>query len=114
MGAVYMARDQRLRSVVALKESLYTDEQARRAFEREAALLANLHHPALPNVIDHFTEGDQQFLVMQFIPGDDLGAKMENKGGPFSVAEVTAWADQLLDALDYLHTQTPPVLHRDI
>src|SRR5437763_2162571 len=114
MGAVYMARDQRLRSVVALKESFYSDEQMRRAFEREAALLANLHHPALPNVIDHFAEGDVQFLVMQFIPGEDLGAMMEIKGGPFAVDEVTTWADQLLDALDYLHTQVPPVLHRDI
>ncbi|MDT5122901.1 MAG: eukaryotic-like serine/threonine-protein kinase [Acidobacteriota bacterium] len=114
MGAVYMARDQRLRSVVALKESFYSDEQMRRAFEREAALLANLHHPALPNVIDHFAEGDVQFLVMQFIPGEDLGAMMEIKGGPFAVDEVTTWADQLLDALDYLHTQAPPVLHRDI
>src|SRR2546421_9739244 len=114
MGAVYMARDQRLRSVVALKESFYTDMQMRRAFEREAELLANLHHPALPNVIDHFAEGDVQFLVMQFIPGEDLGAMMEIKGGPFSVDELTAWADQLLDALDYLPTQVPPVLHRDI
>ena len=114
MGAVYMARDQRLHSVVALKESFYSDEQMRRAFEREAELLANLHHPALPNVIDHFREGDVQFLVMQFIPGEDLGAMMESKGGPFSPDEVTAWADQLLDALDYLHTQEPPIIHRDI
>src|SRR5438067_5935583 len=51
---------------------------------------------------------------MQFIPGEDLDAMMEMKGEPFSVDEVTAWADQLLDALDYLHTQVPPVLHRDI
>lgn len=114
MGAVYMARDQRLRSVVALKESFFSDERLRRAFVREAELLANLHHPALPNVIDHFTEDDRQFLVMQFITGEDLGAMMEVKGGPFSPEEVTAWADQLLDSLDYLHTQEPPVIHRDI
>src|SRR2546423_4063389 len=113
MGAVYMARDQRLRSVVALKESFYTDMKMRRAFEREAELLANLHHPALPNVIDHFAEGDGQFLVMQFIPGEDLG-EMEVKGRLFSTEEVLRWGDQLLDALDYLHTQEPPILHRDI
>src|SRR5918911_3061489 len=102
MGAVYMARDQRLRSAVALKESFYSDMQMQRAFEREAELLANLHHPALPNVIDHFTEGDGQFLVMQFISGEDLGETMEVRGRPFSVEEVMRWADQLLDALDYL------------
>lgn len=114
MGAVYMARDGRLRSLVALKESFFSDERMRRAFEREAELLANLHHPALPNVIDHFTEGDGQFLVMQFIPGDDLGALMESRNAPFASEEVLAWADQLLDALDYLHQQQPPVIHRDI
>ncbi|MEJ7711216.1 MAG: hypothetical protein WKF84_15465 [Pyrinomonadaceae bacterium] len=53
MGAVYMANDQRLHSVVAIKETFYTDERWSKAFEREAELLANLHHPALPNVTDH-------------------------------------------------------------
>ena len=105
MGAVYMARDQRLRSVVALKESFYSDEQMRRAFEREAELLANLHHPALPNVIDHFAEGDVQFLVMQFISGADLAEIICQQPGPFPRNQVIAWADQLLDALIYLHTR---------
>ena len=114
MGAVYMAQDQRLHSIVALKESFAGDEQMRRAFEREAELLANLHHPALPNVIDHFTEGKGQFLVMQFIKGEDLGAKVEQQRRAFPPAEVLRWADQLLDALDYLHTQEPPIIHRDI
>ncbi|MDQ3685807.1 MAG: serine/threonine protein kinase, partial [Acidobacteriota bacterium] len=66
MGAVYMAKDQRLHSVVALKETFFGDERLRRAFEREAELLANLHHPALPNVTDYFSEDAGQFLVMQF------------------------------------------------
>jgi formylglycine-generating enzyme required for sulfatase activity len=114
MGAVYMARDERLRSIVALKESFFSDERMRRAFEREAELLANLHHPALPNVIDHFTEGDGQFLVMQFIPGDDLGTLMLSRNSSFAPEEVLDWADQLLDALDYLHQQPPPIIHRDI
>ena len=57
---------------MALKETLFADERLRKQFEREARLLARLHHPALPRVSDHFSEGDGQFLVMQFIPGDDL------------------------------------------
>ena len=114
MGAVYEAVDQRLDTTVALKETLFSDERLRKQFEREARLLARLHHPALPRVSDHFSEGDGQFLVMQFIPGDDLSEKMTRKRGPFPADQVLTWADQLLDALDYLHTQDPQIVHRDI
>ena len=114
MGAVYEALDQRLDTTVALKETLFTDDRLRKQFEREARLLARLHHPALPRVSDHFSEGDGQFLVMQFIPGDDLSEMMNRKRGPFPADQVLTWADQLLDALDYLHTQDPQIVHRDI
>ncbi len=114
MGAVYEAVDQRLDTTVALKETLFADERLRKQFEREARLLARLHHPALPRVSDHFSEDDGQFLVMQFIPGDDLSEKMARKRGPFPRDQVLTWADQLLDALDYLHTQDPQIVHRDI
>ena len=114
MGAVYEAVDQRLDTTVALKETLFTEERLRKQFEREARLLARLHHPALPRVSDHFSEDDGQFLVMQFIPGDDLSDMMARKRGPFPANQVLTWADQLLDALDYLHTQDPQIVHRDI
>lgn len=114
MGAVYEAVDQRLDTTVALKETLFTDERLRKQFEREARLLARLHHPALPRVSDHFSEDDGQFLVMQFIPGDDLSEMMTRKRGLFPADQVLTWADQLLDALDYLHTQDPQIIHRDI
>src|SRR5215213_7062339 len=114
MGAVYEAIDQRLDTTVALKETLFSEERLRKQFEREARLLARLHHPALPRVSDHFSESDGQFLVMQFIPGDDLSEMMTRKRGPFPSNQVLTWADQLLDALDYLHTQDPQIVHRDI
>jgi serine/threonine protein kinase len=114
MGAVYEAVDQRLDATVALKETLFVDERLRRQFEREARLLARLHHPALPRVSDHFTEGGGEFLVMQFIPGDDLAGIISQRRGPFPQEQVATWADQLLDALDYLHTQDPQIVHRDI
>jgi serine/threonine protein kinase len=114
MGAVYLAIDQRLGSDVALKETLFSDDRLRKAFEREARLLASLRHPALPKVIDHFSEADGQFLVMEFIPGDDLLDLMNSKGTGFPPAQVLNWADQLLDALDYLHTREPQIIHRDI
>ncbi len=88
MGAVYEAIDQRLDTTVALKETLFADERLRKQFEREARLLARLHHPALPRVSDHFSEGDGQFLVMQFIPGDDLSEKMTRRRGAFPADQV--------------------------
>ena len=114
MGAVYEAVDERLRAPVALKQTLVTGEAMARAFEREAQLLAGLRHPALPRVIDHFVAAEGQFLVMEFIGGQDLAAALRERGEPFPLPQVLAWADQLLDALDYLHGQSPPVIHRDI
>ncbi|MEN3334124.1 MAG: eukaryotic-like serine/threonine-protein kinase [Blastocatellia bacterium] len=114
MGAVYLAKDQRLGSLLALKETFFTDERMLKAFEREARLLASLRHPALPRVSDHFAEGDGQFLVMEYIAGDDLEQMLTTRGYGFAPADVLTWADQLLDALDYLHTQQPPIVHRDI
>ncbi len=114
MGAVYEAVDERLDTIVALKETLFTDEKLRKQFEREARLLARLHHPALPRVSDHFNEGEGQFLVMQYIAGEDLATMLTERNGPFPQDEVVRWADQLCDALDYLHTQDPQIIHRDI
>src|ERR1051325_1405266 len=114
MGAVYEAIDERLDTIVALKETFFVDEKLRKQFEREARLLARLHHQALPRVSDHFNEGDGQFLVMQFIAGDDLSEMIAARNAPFPEEEVLRWADQLCDALDYLHTQDPQIIHRDI
>src|SRR5258706_5047056 len=114
MGAVYEAIDERLDTMVALKETLFTDEKLRKQFEREARQLARMHHPALPRVSDHFNEDNGQFLVMQYIAGEDLSVMLAQKNGPFPQAEVLRWADQLCDALDYLHTQDPQIIHCDI
>lgn len=114
MGAVYEAKDQRLGHPVALKQTIVTGPQLLQAFEREARILARLRHPALPVVSDYFSESSGQFLVMQYIPGDDLGALLEQRGAPFPVAQVLEWGKQLLDALQYLHSHNPPIIHRDI
>ncbi|HEX8653461.1 MAG TPA: protein kinase [Pyrinomonadaceae bacterium] len=114
MGTVYEAIDLRFENQVALKETHFTEEALRKQFEREARFLNMLRHPALARVIDHFTEGDGQFLVMDFIEGDDLSEMQQKRGGAFPVDDVLRWADQLLDALEYLHSHEPPVIHRDI
>jgi len=118
MGRVYLAEDLRFRSRVAVKEAYLSNEEFRRAFAREAGLLHRLRHRVLPHVTDHFTEGEAQYLVMQLFPGKDLDELLDEKvqetGEAFAVNQVLRWADQLLDALEYLHGHQPPVIHRDI
>ncbi len=112
---MYLAIDQRLGSAVALKRTFFSgDEMLADAFEREARTLARLRHNALPKVSDHFTEDDTQYLIMEHIAGDDLAKRLEVSEKPFPVGWVLFWADQLLDALGYMHSQEPPVIHRDI
>ncbi|HVE56627.1 MAG TPA: protein kinase [Pyrinomonadaceae bacterium] len=115
MGEVYLAVDQRLGSAIALKRTLHGDNaQLGDAFEREARTLARLRHPALPKVSDHFIENDNQYLVMDHISGDDLSKRLNTTQKPFPLSWVLFWADQLLDALAYLHSHEPPIIHRDI
>lgn len=114
MGAVYEAVDDRLGITVALKETLSSEASMRKQFEHEARLLASMQHPALPRVSDHFVEGQRAFLVMQFIGGVDLAKIIAQQPGPFPRDQVIAWADQLLDALIYLHSHDRQVIHRDI
>lgn len=115
MGDVYLAVDQRLGSAVALKRTFFSDdEMLGSAFEREAKTLARLRHPVLPKVSDHFTENEEQYLVMEHISGDDLSKRLEAMQKPFPLSWVLFWADHLLDALAYLHAHEPPIIHRDI
>jgi len=115
MGEVYLAVDQRLGSAVALKRTFFNDDSALgSAFEREARILGRLRHPVLPKVIDHFAENGDQYLVMEHISGDDLSKRLESANKPFPLSWVMFWADQMLDALSYLHSHEPPIVHRDI
>jgi serine/threonine-protein kinase len=114
MGSVYEAIDQRVSCVVALKRTTIENKDSLRAFEREAALLANLRHPSLPKVMDYFSENGEEFLVMEFIPGNDLAELLQTRGGPFPQDQVLGWADDLLQLLQHLHGLEPPIIHRDI
>jgi WD40 repeat protein len=114
MGAVYEAMDERLSQTVALKQTLLTDERYRQTFQREAKILAGLRHISLPKVTDYFTDTNGQFLVMEFIAGDDLETILRQYNDPLPVATVLDIADQVLAVLEYLHRQEPPIIHRDI
>jgi serine/threonine protein kinase/Tol biopolymer transport system component len=114
MGAVYKAFDINLGVGAAVKENLFTTEEYARQFRREATILASLRHPNLPRVTDHFViEGEGQYLVMDFIQGVDLRERLELEGS-IPEEECLPWFLEISDALAYLHSRTPPILHRDI
>ena len=114
-GAVYKAQDLRLNILCAIKESFDVSEVATRQFRREASMLAELRHPNLPRVTDYFDlRAKGLYLVMDFIEGEDLGTKLNKNGGRFTQKQVTPWLRQICDALDYLHSHNPPIIHRDI
>ena len=129
MGAVYKAHDLRLPGrLCAVKEVLpvqwdYTPPEIRQStldqFHREASTLARLDHPNLPKVSDVFTLADREYLVMDFVAGPSLSevlrqAQLEAPGHGLPEAQVLEWSSQLLDALAYLHGQSPAILHGDI
>gem|GEM_PF-3184230 len=115
MGEVYLADDKTLGREVAVKKVSYAgNDFLLRAAEKEAMVLARLQHTGLPKVLDYFNEEQTQYIVMEYIPGMDLGEMLRNNRGPFAASQVLEWATPLLDILEYLHAQHPPVVHRDI
>ena len=118
MGAVYKASDMRLNISVALKEltaqvdlDTSTLQDLRNQFRQEANVLARLNHPHLVGVTDFFQEGRNVYLVMQFVEGMSL-SDIINRDGALREDQVLIWANQLLDAVSYCHSQG--VIHRDI
>lgn len=92
-GAVYKAWDSTFEVSCAVKETSETTPEARRQFLREARLLHTLRHLNLSLVKDYFVvEGQGQYLVMDYVEGQDLQQKLEQSGGPLAEAEVLAWA----------------------
>lgn len=114
MGSVYRAHDESLSVDVAVKENLFTTEDYAQQFRLEAVILAGLRHPNLPRVTDHFTLPEEgQYLVMDYIEGPDLRQILE-KSGPITEEEAIRIGAAICDALNFLHTRNPAILHRDI
>ena len=121
MGRVYLANDTRLANrPVAAKEMIIGDgiaeKKAIEDFAREARVLASLSHPGIPNVIDYFAENNRHYLVMEFVAGGDLQGMLDKLGpkGKLPETRVLRWARQMLDVLGFLHSQTPPIIYRDL
>ena len=114
MGAVYKVWDLNLNLHVAIKENLDYSTEAQRQFGREANILARLTHSHLPRVTDYFfLPGRGQYLVMDYVGGEDLQTLLERQG-QLPEQKALAWIAQVCDALAYLHSQNPPIVHRDV
>lgn len=125
MGSIYLAEDLRLPGRQCAVKEVEHDPgmseglraEARDQFFREASVLARLDHPNLPKVSDYFSDLRRDYLVMDYVPGRDLKTLVDEASlhaVRLPVPEVMRWANQILDALAYLHSQDPPVIHRDI
>ena len=125
MGAALLATDIRLDSKPVVIKELISDstdpakvQEDVRNFKREVATLAHIDHPLVPNVTDHFQEGSagdlRYFMVQEYVEGEDLEERMDRVNQPMKEREALSYASQVLDILDYLEQQTPPIVHRDI
>lgn len=120
MGAVYLAEDVQLFSRRCVVKEMLAGHlspadraEAERNFQREAALLASLRHPAIPQIFDYFVEVNRYFLVMEYVEGESLAARAA-RAGPPPENELLRYAAQICDVLSYLADQRPPVVHRDV
>lgn len=113
MGSVFLAFDQNLEMEVAIKSNHNPSPESTTQFFQEARLLAALHHPNLPRVIDHFLLNGDEYLVMDYIKGQDIQEYLD-QNHRFTLDTVLTYAKQLGDAVHFLHCQNPPIIHRDI
>lgn len=115
-GAIYRGLDRQTGATVAVKQVTVAadDDLWGQALRREAQTLRRLAHPRLPAFVDTFAADSDHYLVMAYVDGEDLARQLARRTTPFPVAQVLAWADQLLELLGYLHGQQPPVIHRDL
>jgi len=123
VGTGYQAYDNVLQTNVLLKEisislnkvtPLAQLETLKLAFAREAKILMEIKHPSLLQVYNYFSEIDRHYLVTEYVDGNYLSEMLERNNTSFALADVIGWADQLLDALIYLHALKPPIIHSDI
>ena len=121
MGAAFLATDIRLDSKPVVIKELISDntdpaklQEDVRNFKREVATLAHLDHPLIPNVTDHFQEGSRYFMVQEYVEGENLEERMDRVNQPMKEREALGYASEVLDILEYLAQETPPIVHRDI
>jgi eukaryotic-like serine/threonine-protein kinase len=121
MGAALLATDKRLDGKLVVIKELISDstdplkyKEDERNFKQEVVTLAHLDHPLIPSVTDNFEEGSRYFMVQEYVEGENLEERMDRLKQPMKERDVLGCASEVLDVLDYLSQQTPPIVHRDI
>jgi serine/threonine protein kinase/ABC-type branched-subunit amino acid transport system substrate-binding protein len=121
MGTALLATDKRTDNKLVVLKELVSDntdpakfQEDVRNFKREVATLAHLDHPLISYVTDSFQEDSRYFMVQKYIAGENLEEQLDRLNQPLKEREVLGYASEVLDILDYLEQQTPPIVHRDI
>lgn len=114
MGIIYRGYDTKLQTMVAVKGNHFRTPDGIEQFEQEGLILARLRHPSLPRVIDHFSYQETQYIVMDFVEGQDLWEIIQAEGHPLDEQRAVTYMVQVCDAVSYLHNFDPPIIHRDI
>ena len=125
MGAIYLAANtQAFDRLCVIKEMLAYyeaggEEDARRRFEREARTLASLKHPGIPDMYGYFSEGGHNYIVMEYIQGENLAKRLPSDGDapfePLSLDEALRYGVEICRVVEYLADVKPePVVHNDI
>jgi len=117
-SAIYLVQDE-LGAFMVAKEAVIPasvgDKQRAKAqehFVREAALLTKIDHPGIARVFDHFSEGARNYILLEYIEGQNLRQHV-NQRGAVDNRTASKWASELAQILDFLHLQAPPIVHRD-
>ena len=121
MGAALLATDKRLDNKPVVIKELISDssdpgkfKEDEKNFKQEVVTLAHLDHPLIPNVTDNFEENSRYFMVQEYVEGENLEDRIDHLQAAMKEREVLGYASQVLDVLEYLAQQTPPIVHRDI
>ena len=111
-GVVYKAYHKRLRQAVVLKK-MKNKSISQSVNRQEVDILKNLHHSYLPQVLDFLESDGAVYTVMSYIPGKSF-SELLNEGQKFTQKQLIRWGMQISSALNYLHSQKPPIIHGDI
>src|SRR6266705_1886001 len=121
MGAALLVTDKRTDNKLVVIKELISDntdpaklQEDVRNFDKEVVTLAHLDHPLIPDVTDKFEEGSRYFMVQKYVEGENLEERIDRLNQPMKERDVLGYASEVLDILDYLAQQTPPIVHRDI
>lgn len=116
-GHVYLSVDLQTNAQYAIKEYLVTGASGKAQLEHEAQVLSHLHHPNLPAFLSAFDENGRYYVILGYIEGNDLTDYLRvvrQKNETLPIARLMEWLLSICDAVAFLHSQRPPIIHRDI